>query len=129
MSRPNIIYCLLFAVVLKSCNIAGDCSNRIYKEVFNSNHEFKVVKFDRGCGATTGNSIQLSILKAVDSLPNEGGNLFICNSKVGGYIERDTSVQITWLTNNEILVKYDRDQTVFKKESLIKNFQITYLVK
>lgn len=112
-----------------SCNIVGDCSNHIFKQINNSNSSYKIIKFDRECGATTGNSIQLSVIKYYDSLPNEGGNIFISNSKVGGYIEHDTSVQFSWINHAAILIRYDKDLDIYKKDSIVNNIKVIYQLK
>jgi hypothetical protein len=122
---------LLLLFILTNCNlnIAGDCNNHVYQEINNNSKTFRIVKFDRGCGATTGNSIQLSVVSYNDSLPNETGNLFISNSKVGGYIERDTSVQASWLDDTTIMVRHDKDLEIFKKDSMVERTRIVYEVK
>lgn len=69
------------------------------------------------------------MIKYNDSLPNESGNIFISNSKVGMYIENDTSVQATWLNEVTILVRHDKDLEVFKKNSLVGKTHVIYQVK
>jgi hypothetical protein len=122
---------LLLLFILTNCNlnIAGDCNNHVFQQITNNSKTFRIVKFDRGCGATTGNSIQLSVVNYNDSLPNETGNLFISNSKVGGYIERDTSVQASWLDDTTIMIRHDKDLEIFKKDSMVERTRIVYEVK
>src|SRR5690349_19326661 len=90
---------LLLLLFLTNCNlnITGNCNNHVSQQIANSGNTLRIVKFDRRCGSTTANSIDLSVVNSIDSLPNEAGNIFISNSKVGGYIERDTSVLASWL--------------------------------
>ena len=117
---------IILTLLQFSCDITGDCNNHIYAQIKNNDNTFKILKFDRECDATTGNSIQLSLVKSTDSLPNKSGNLFISNSKVGGYIENDTSVQPSWTDDTTILIKYDKDLNIFKKDSLVYNVKIVY---
>jgi hypothetical protein len=125
------IWILLLLATFTSCNfnITGECNNHVYQQIDNGNKTLKIVKFDRGCGATTGNSIQLSVVSYNDSLPNEAGNIFVSNSKVGMYIERDTSVQASWLNDRTILIRHDKDLEVFKKDSLVGKTRVVYEVK
>ena len=44
--------------------ISGMCGNEILKEVPDSNNKYKAVIFSRDCGATTGSSIQISIMQS-----------------------------------------------------------------
>ncbi len=129
--RFLFLYLMLITIGFSQCvtNIGGECSNTIYKQIDNEKKIFKIIKFDRNCGATTSNSIQLSVLNFNDSLPNDGGNIFISDSKVGGYIERDTSVEVIWIDNNLILIKYDRDLRIFKNDTLVNNIKIMYQLK
>jgi hypothetical protein len=116
---------------LCKCNfsITGECNNKVYKEVYSPNKINKIVKFDRECGATVANSIQLSVISYKDTLPNESGNLFITNSKVGGYIETDTSVSVFWLNDTTVKIKYDKDLDIFKKDTAVNKIKIFYEVK
>lgn len=125
------IWILLLLVTFTRCNsnVTGDCNNHVYEQIDNSKRTFKIVKFDRGCGATTSNSIQLSVIDYNDSLRNEAGNIFIANSKVGMYIERDTSVQASWLNDSTILVRHDKDLEVFKKNSMAGKVNVVYEMK
>lgn len=45
--------------------------------------EYKVVVFQRDCGATTGDSTQASIIKTSQKLKNEGGNIFSADDDHG----------------------------------------------
>lgn len=125
----TIILLLLFTMTNCNLNITGDCNNHVFQQIANSSKTSRIVKFDRGCGATTDNSIQLSVVNYTDSLPNETGNIFISNSKVGGYIERDTSVLASWLNDTTVLIRHDNDLEVFKKDSLVGITRIIYEVK
>ena len=57
---------------LVSCNL-DTCGNDIYQRLDSKWVNRKVIKFSRSCGATTGSSIQISILPYDEALPNEGG--------------------------------------------------------
>jgi hypothetical protein len=124
-----VILAILTLLLDFSCDITGDCNNYNYKQINNEDNTFKILKFDRGCGATTANSIQLSLINFSDSLFNEPGNLFISNSKVGGYMENDTSVQPYWKDRTTIVIKYDKDLDVFKKDTLVYNIKVVYQAK
>jgi len=129
LSTWAILLLLLFALTNCNMNITGNCNNHVSQQIANSGKTFRVVKFDRRCGSTTANSIQLSVVNYIDSLPNEAGNIFISNSKVGGYIEQDTSVIASWLNDTTVLIRYDEDLQLFKKDSLFGQTHIIYEIK
>jgi hypothetical protein len=106
-------------------NITGDCKNHIYQKITSPNQKLQIVKFDRGCGATVGNSIQLSLTKLTESLPDEAGNIFIAES-LGSWDQSDSSVSIKWINDREVEVLYDSTLKIFKKEHLHLNVNISY---
>ena len=125
----KLLFFTFFSLLFLRCNFAGDCKNHVVKELENENKTFKIVKFDRGCGTTTGNSIQISIIKADDKLPNEGGNALVIDSKVGLYLERDTSIYFRWVDNNSVEMKCDTDLIFYQKESVVNGIKIIYIKK
>ena len=127
--RHQTFFAVLLAIILSKCNIAGDCSNHLSSQISNAKGNFKIVKFDRGCGATTDNNIQLSVIKFSDSLPNESGNIFISESKVGANLDLDTSVQAHWVNDTTIIVTHDRDLGIFKKNTQVKKLTVIYQLK
>ena len=72
------------------------CDNEIVETMASPNGELAVVVFTRNCGATTGYSTQVSILKAGTELPNEAGNVFIAQSEV--------NVAPKWLSANRLVL-------------------------
>jgi hypothetical protein len=81
----------------------------------------------KGCGATVGNSIQISVISYADSLSENSGNVFIASS--AGWDESDTTVIPVWLDDNSILIRYDSARTIFKKDSIINQIRISYVPK
>lgn len=59
------------------------CGNKVVATEISPDRALKAVLFERNCGATTGFSSQVSVLAALDDLPNEGGNAFAANARVG----------------------------------------------
>jgi hypothetical protein len=129
MLKTFVLFALTYLCFSCNFNVAGDCKNHIYGEIENQARTFKIMKFGRGCGATTGNSIQLSIIRHNESLLNEAGNTFISNSKVGMYIKRDTSVQPSWINDSTVLIRLDSDLEVFKKDSMVGKVRVIYSIK
>lgn len=102
------------------------CANNPLAEYFNRTKSHKIIKFDRDCGATTANSIQLSVIPVEEDLENTGGNIFVAGSISGADLKNDKSVLVSWLNDHTIKVKYDSRLKIFKKESAKGKIKIIY---
>src|SRR5437764_7339497 len=96
--------------------LSGMCGNEPLSEVPSPDGTFKAIVFQRDCGATTGFSTQISILKTNQSLPNESGNLFVADtdhgkapSGPGGGPE----VRVTWVATRSLRVAHHQDARVY----------------
>ena len=56
---------------------AGLCANTAAQTVVSPDGQLKAVVFERDCGATTRASIQVSVLRVTQSLPNEAGTILV----------------------------------------------------
>jgi len=72
-------YLLFIAILLVGCN---PCGNDPINAVSSPGGNKVAIAFIRDCGATTGFSTQVSIVKAPGLLPNEAGNVLIVDGKV-----------------------------------------------
>ena len=78
----------------------------------------KAIKFLRSINSTTKDSYQLSIVKGIDDLNDNVGNIYISYNDFKYY----------WLTNkNLVIVVEDTKNTEFKKETNFKGVLITYV--
>jgi len=122
MAKFKIVFTILMLThILSSCNMTGGCSNTIEKRINSFDSKSKILIFKRDCGATTGNSIQISVLQLKDSLPNDVGNIFISNARGG--------VEASWVNEKIIQIKYDRNLQIYKKDLLVSGFQVIYQIK
>jgi len=83
----------IIILAIKGCSLLLPemCANDIFSEVVSPNQSLKAVTFQRDCGATTGYSTQISIIKNSASLPNDGGNVLI----ISGH-PKDMAPKIKW---------------------------------
>lgn len=82
------------------------------------------MSFDRNCGATTGNNVQISILPASKSLPNDAGNAFIADNNHGA---ARFVAEAVWVAPRQIRVTYSAKARVFKRESRVGPIDIAYV--
>jgi hypothetical protein len=103
------------------------CGNDIYQEVYSSDRQYKVVVFERDCGATTGFSTQLSILEAQQELSNVPGNIF----DIDGHPDY-TNVHVKWKGNHRVSITYADGYEVHYQQETLKGssqvFEIQYEV-
>jgi hypothetical protein len=101
------------------------CGNDIYQEIYSPNRQYKVVVFQRDCGATTGFSTQVSILGATQELSNVSGNILVVDAHPD-----DANVQVLWKSVQAVEVTYtdgyevNYQQEVFTDSSRV--FEIHY---
>jgi len=125
MKYPYRLTFLLIAAFCIGCT--NDlCSNQVIIEKVNNSKTQKLIHFDRDCGATTGNSNQISIISIDGNLDNNKGNIFIAGSGSGSNLEVDREVIAEWLNDTAISIKYDTTLTVFKKIDKLGKIKIVY---
>ena len=93
------------------------CGNTVLKSLGSPDRKLKAVVFQRDCGATTGFSIQISVLNAGDPLPNEEGNVFIADSGHGAAPEGPgggPAVDILWERPRKLLIEHYSGARRFK---------------
>ncbi len=97
------------------CNL---CENEYNGERPSPSGRLRAVAFTRDCGATTGFSTQVSILKAGQSLSNEGGNVFTADATGGLYLD--------WNSDRELVISYPRGLRTFRKTTEYEGVIIQY---
>ena len=103
---------LLLAVGCLLAIFRGDwdpCENAVQKDLRSPDGRLHAVLFTRGCGATTGDSVQLSLLPSGKKLPNEGGNVFAFSDRYPQAVSLQAGpiATVTWLSADTLEVRYD----------------------
>jgi hypothetical protein len=128
--RIHIAVLTLLAMFEISClNLAGGCGNEILKEVRSPSGKTKAVVFQRDCGATTGFSTQVSVLRSDQQLPNEGGNVFVADTDHGKAPSGPGGgpiVEASWTTETELLVRYDKHARFSQNQPSLANIHVRF---
>ena len=93
---------LTAAMAVLSCGpvSGGDtCENTSQTQVPSPDGALRAWVFIRSCGATTLNSVHVSILPASDAVPDQAGNTFV-HEPVGG-------VRVAWPSPREVSIAHD----------------------
>jgi hypothetical protein len=74
--------------------------------------------FVRGCGATTTDSVQVSVLPASAGAPSDAGNTFI--------MEQGSNVVAEWPAARQLSISYEPLGEIFKKEVRVGEVSVSY---
>jgi hypothetical protein len=91
----------------------------------------QAVVFERGCGATTATSTQMSILRSEDRLrevaatwlATDSGNAAIFRSERGGAAP---DIDVTWDSPTSLRVVYDLNTELVSQNGSVKGIAVTY---
>jgi hypothetical protein len=116
-----------FMLAMSFLMVAGcdPCENERPVEHKSPDGTWKVVVFERGCGATVGANVQVSLLPASNRLPNESGNTFVIDSNHGASALQ--YIYVDWTSNNSVQITYPGNARVFKQEKRVGSVNITYV--
>lgn len=120
---------IVFSLVLSACDIGGN-NNVLLKQIYNTNNEKRAVLFLKENGATSDNSLQVSILSANHELSKEeAGNVFTVDSNHDSTSQNENSMNILWVSNDSLKIEYDKRLRTFIKESTHEGVTIVYVPK
>jgi len=103
------------------------CRNEGPVEHKSPNGAWKAVVFERGCGATVGPNVQMSVLPSSNPLPNEPGNTFVIDSNHGASVLQ--YIYVDWTSNNSIRITYPSNARVVKQEKRVGSVDVAYVSK
>lgn len=105
------------------------CGNQILSSARLPEANVNVVVFERDCGATTGFSTQVSLIKEGEKLPNEPGNIFVADTNHGKAPSGEgggPELQIEVISRNRIRILHHQDVRVFDKQNQWNGIYIEY---
>lgn len=114
-------------VALSGCLDLGDSTNSLIKDRPNVAHTKKAILFLKEAGATVADSYQLSIVdydKEFDKSAN--GNTFIVDDDNGSTWLNPKCVELKWLTNERLLIIYDKKLRTFLQKKVLDGVTIVY---
>ena len=114
----------LFVGCLVSCDFG--VKNILIDEKMSPNGENKIVVFQRDAGATTGFSVQVSVLKSNKNLKNsDKGNIFVIAGNKTDF-ESGKLFDISWLDEKTLNITLHSDKKVYKQVEKLENISIQY---
>lgn len=113
---------IIVFVFMIARGIDGMCGNSELSTTQIPGTKYKVVVFQRDCGATTGFSTQASIIKSDEKLKNDGGNIFSADDNHGG----GTELKVKIYSPHSIELSHCSSAQVFRAEQSYKGIKISY---
>lgn len=111
-------------VLLAGC----DCENTLISRLSSPDGRHDVVVFQRGCGATTGQNVQASVVSRGDAARGSG-NVFVADAGADStVVTRDLKeyLRITWLDSKQLVVAHDPRLRFFAKHDTVDQVRIAY---
>ncbi len=108
---------------------SGICKNGIVSEISSPDGMFKAVIFQRDCGATTGFSTQVSVLRISRSLPDDNGNIFVADTNHGRARSAawgGPEAKVYWENSRKLIIEHQIMTRVFKAEKQIDGVVVEY---
>ena len=129
----GLITGFVLLILMWTCmtNIFGDmCGNQTVSEGFSPDKKYKFVVFVRDCGATTGFSTQVSVIKIDRKLRDDdsGNVLTVSDHYSGDWYNKygGADVKVEWTTNKKILIRLDNKAETRTKEKEVNGIKIEY---
>ena len=113
--RPLVIATLPLS--LPGCR-SHPCANAQIAEDVSPSGKLKTVTFRRDCGATTKETVQISILPSKEALPNEVGNVFVARAT--------PTVVVHWIDDRHLTISGGHSSSAFQATKSFREVEITY---
>ena len=104
------------------------CTDAAISRARSPDGQHDALMFQRDCGATTGFSTQISILKAGAALSG-GGNAFRADDDHGAAAAGEWGgpwAEIKWLSADHLLVRYAAKSRLFEQDDEVSGVRVTY---
>jgi hypothetical protein len=123
---PNVAL-LMVILITSGCSLMpafadkSICRSETFQEVYSPNNEYKVVVYQRACGATTGFRTHISVLKSSAELGNQMGNVF----QAEGYPDWFFII-VRWDDNHHITIESNGKSIPDFAKNEIDNIEVRY---
>lgn len=114
-----LFFIIVFLVPFLTGCIVDGCVNEPLQTIVSPSGAFKAVVFSRDCGATTGFNTQVSVLGANETLPDEGGNIFISNKPL--------PIAVRWSSDSALQISGVGNVSPIKQNPHISTVTVTFV--
>ncbi len=121
MKLFTILLSLTLMVFVSGCD--SMCANEVLQEIPSPDNKLKAVIFKRDCGATTGFSTQITIIKTDEKLQNKRGDVFSVDTdhdKVPSGPGGGPKIEVVWKGPRQLQVKHPQKARIYLSVKEIK---------
>ena len=119
---------ILAAGLIAQGGCADGCANEVITSAEAPDGRHLAVMFQRDCGATTGFSTQISVLKQGDELSGSG-NAFRADTDHGTAAAGDWGgpwAELVWTAPDRLVIRYAAKSRLFEQDSQVSGVKIRY---
>ncbi len=112
----SIIILLSLPLMLSMSGCESMCSNEVLQEIPSPDNKLKAVVFQRDCGATTGFSTQMTIIKTNEKLQNKRGDVYSADTDHGNAPSGPgggPKIEVVWTGPHQLQVKHPQKARIF----------------
>jgi hypothetical protein len=122
LSRLGVLVLLATSATVAGCDAAGDllggCGNEVLRSAVSPSGAKSAIVFRRDCGATTGFTTQVSIVRGRETEVTGSGNTLI--------VEGRPDLEVRWLSDSELLVSRLGSGRIFEQQERVGGTTIKY---
>jgi len=103
------------------------CGNKKISEFPSPDMQWKIIVFQRDCGATTGFSTQASLVSASTALPSSSGNVFVADTDHGRAPSGEKGgpeLKVAWNNIRSVTLSYHPQARVFLKAQRLNGIDV-----
>jgi L-rhamnose isomerase len=114
-----IVLFILVTLIYFSYKSLSDCmcENSVLSEELSPDKSLKAVSFIRGCGATTSDSLNVSVIPRDEQV--DTGNVYVAE-----VISNKQKITINWLSTDHLVIHTIKPLRIFKSEKRINSVNI-----
>ena len=120
-------------ILLFACVGSSDqrCANEVITRIASPDARYDVVTFQRACGATTGFSTHVSVLRSGDSVPaDSGGNVLVADTDHGKAPVGPSGgprVEVRWSGRDTLEIRLDHRARILHSVDSIASIRATHV--
>lgn len=98
------------------------CGSDVLQEVYSPNGKYRVVVFQRDCGATTGFATHIAVLKGNTSLGRHYGNVFQAPGHPDWF-----EIKVEWQDDTHLTIEHNGKPIPYVAETEVRGIEIEYV--
>ncbi|ARN77341.1 hypothetical protein BST97_04725 [Nonlabens spongiae] len=118
---------ILIPVIFVAFNFGSNlCSQTAIQEFHSPNHLHKIVLSQMNCGTTTDFTTEIHILESDEIIENEEILFQAFSDNLVAQFEGVIDIEVEWLTDEKIIIKFDKKARNFELDKSLDGFKIKY---